>query len=99
MTGLINSNAYGREHRDAVRPKKAAFREVLRYGSAACAFRALALGERDFSVYNHLWSWDHAAGVLIHREAGGYTARVDGEAYRTVDRVPGLLSAPDAETW
>ncbi|MGH6620156.1 MAG: inositol monophosphatase family protein [Alphaproteobacteria bacterium] len=99
MTGLINSNAYGREHRDAVRPKKAAFREVLRYGSAASAFRALAAGERDFSVYNHLWSWDHAAGVLIHREAGGYTARVDGVAYRPVDRAPGLLSAPDAETW
>jgi fructose-1,6-bisphosphatase/inositol monophosphatase family enzyme len=99
MTGLINSNAYGREHRDAVRPKKAAFREILRYGSAACAFRALASGERQFSIYNHLWSWDHAAGVLIHREAGGYTARVDGAAYRPVDRVPGLMSAPDAETW
>ncbi|MGH6912862.1 MAG: inositol monophosphatase family protein, partial [Geminicoccales bacterium] len=81
MTGLINSNAYGRAHRDAVRPKKAVFREILRYGSAACAFRALAAGERHFSIYNNLWSWDHAAGVLIHREAGGYTARVDGAPY------------------
>lgn len=99
MTGLINSNAYGREHRDAVRPKKAAFKEVLRYGSAAHAFRVLSSGERHFSVYNHLWSWDHAAGVLIHREAGGYTARVDGQPYRPVDRVPGLLSAPDRATW
>lgn len=99
MTGLINSNAYGREYRDAVRPKKAAFKEVLRYGSAACAYRALSAGERDFSIYNHLWSWDHAAGVLIHSEAGGYTARVDGAAYRPIDRVPGLLSAPDEDTW
>jgi fructose-1,6-bisphosphatase/inositol monophosphatase family enzyme len=99
MTGLINSNAYGREHRDAVRPKKAAFREILRYGSAAAAFRALASGERHFSVYNHLWAWDHAAGVLIHRESGGYTARVDGAAYRPIERVPGLLSAPDEDTW
>ena len=46
-----------------------------------------------------MWAWDHAAGVLIHREAGGYTARVDGAPYRPVDRVPGLLSAPDEETW
>jgi fructose-1,6-bisphosphatase/inositol monophosphatase family enzyme len=99
MTGLINSNAYGREHRDAVRPKKAAFKEVLRLGSAACAFRALAGGERHFSVYNQLWSWDHAAGVLIHGEAGGYSARVDGAPYRPVERVPGLLSAPDEDTW
>ena len=99
MTGLINSNAYGREHRDAVRPKKTGFKEILRYGSAAHAFRVLSAGERHFSIYNHLWSWDHAAGVLIHREAGGYTARVDGAPYRPVDRVPGLLSAPDLDTW
>jgi fructose-1,6-bisphosphatase/inositol monophosphatase family enzyme len=82
-----------------VRPKKAAFKEVLRLGSAACAFRALAGGERHFSVYNQLWSWDHAAGVLIHGEAGGYSARVDGAPYRPVERVPGLLSAPDEDTW
>ena len=85
--------------REAREQIESAFREVLRYGSAACAFRALAMGDRHFSIYNNLWAWDHAAGVLIHSEAGGYTARVDGAPYRPVDRVPGLLSAPDEETW
>jgi fructose-1,6-bisphosphatase/inositol monophosphatase family enzyme len=99
MTGLINSNAYGREFRDAVRPKKQAFAEVLRYGCAAHAYRMLASGGRHFSIYNRLWPWDHAAGVLIHSEAGGYTARVDGTPYRPIDRAQGLLSAPDEATW
>lgn len=99
MTGLINSNAYGRAFRDAVRPKKQAFGEVRRYGCAAHAYRMLAAGERHFSVYNRLWPWDHAAGVLLHAEAGGYTARVDGVPYRPIDRARGLLSAPDAATW
>jgi fructose-1,6-bisphosphatase/inositol monophosphatase family enzyme len=99
MTGLINSNAFGRAHRDSVHAKKAAFAEVLRYRCAGFAFRQLAAGMRHFSIYNRLWPWDHAAGVLLHREAGGYTARVDGISYRPVDRVEGLLSAPDQETW
>ena len=99
MTGLINSNAYGRQFRDVVRPKKQGFGEVLRYGCAGFAFRMLALGQHHFSVYNRLWPWDHAAGVLLHAEAGGYTARVDDVPYRPIDHVHGLLSAPDRETW
>ncbi len=99
MSGLINSNAYGREFRDVVRPKKQAFGEILRYGCAAFAYRMLATGRHHFSVYNRLWPWDHAAGVLLHAEAGGYTARVDRIPYRPIDRAQGLLSAPDRETW
>lgn len=99
MTGLINSDAYGRPHRDAIRPKKEAFAEVKRYRCAGHAFRRLAAGGTHFSLYNRLWPWDHAAGVLLHHEAGGYSARVDGEPYRPGDRVPGLLSTPDRETW
>ncbi len=99
MSGLINSNAYGRPHRDLIRDKKAAFGRVLRYRCAGHAFRVLASGGRHFSIYNRLWPWDHAAGVMIHREAGGYTARVDGDLYRPVERVSGCLSAPDIDTW
>ena len=99
MSGLINSNAFGRPHRDAIRAKKAAFGEVLRYRCASYAFCQLAAGARDFSIYNRLWPWDHAAGVLLHREAGGYSARVDGGAYRPIDRVMGLLSAPNEDVW
>jgi fructose-1,6-bisphosphatase/inositol monophosphatase family enzyme len=33
-------------------------------------------------LYNKLMPWDHAAGWLIHQEAGGYSAHFDGSAYR-----------------
>jgi len=44
--------------------------------------------------------WDHVPGVLIHGEAGGYNAYVDGGTYRP-DRItaPGLLLAPDPSSW
>lgn len=99
MTGPINSDAYGRAFRDKIRPKKAAFARVERYRCAGFGFRRLAEGKDHFSLYKRLWPWDHAAGVLLHREAGGYSARVDGGPYRPADRVAGLLSAPDEDTW
>jgi fructose-1,6-bisphosphatase/inositol monophosphatase family enzyme len=43
--------------------------------------------------------WDHAAGWLIHREAGGHTAHFDGSAYRPANRSGGLISAPDEASW
>ncbi len=42
---------------------------------------------------------NRGAGVVLHTEAGGYTARVDGIPYRPIDRAQGLLSAPDEATW
>ena len=43
--------------------------------------------------------WDHAAGSLIHREAGGYAAYLDGAPYAPVEETKPLLLAPDLETW
>ena len=43
--------------------------------------------------------WDHAAGVLIHKEAGGYAAFLDGSPYTVRRRTGGLLCAPDKESW
>jgi fructose-1,6-bisphosphatase/inositol monophosphatase family enzyme len=43
--------------------------------------------------------WDHAAGVLIHAEAGGYSARFDGSAYSPLHTDGGLISAPDRHSW
>jgi fructose-1,6-bisphosphatase/inositol monophosphatase family enzyme len=39
--------------------------------------------------------WDHAAGVLLHQEAGGYSAHFDGTPYRPTATAGGLLCAPD----
>lgn len=61
--------------------------------------RLLATGGAHFALYNKLTPWDHAAGWLIHREAGGHSARFDGSPYRPEHRGGGLLMAPDAASW
>ena len=66
---------------------------------AAHTYRQIAAGYLHFSFSSSVMPWDHAAGWLIHREAGGYTAHFDGSPYRPVNRGGGLISAPDKETW
>ena len=67
-----------------------------------CGFDYLALagGRTHFAFYRSLKPWDHAAGQLLHVEAGGYNACVDGTAYRPGRKdQEGLLLAPDPEIW
>lgn len=61
----------------------------------------LADGTIDFAEYVSLKPWDHAAGVLIHREAGGFSADSEtGEAYVPRPQYMGrLLMARDVKTW
>ena len=53
----------------------------------------LAAGHCHVALYNQLTAWDHAAGWLLHREAGGYAARFDGSPYKPTHRSGGLLYA------
>jgi fructose-1,6-bisphosphatase/inositol monophosphatase family enzyme len=66
---------------------------------AAHEYRMAAAGHCDLLFYNKLMPWDHAAGWLLHREAGGYSAHFDGSAYRPTHLTGGLLCAPDEESW
>lgn len=66
---------------------------------AAHEYRTLATGFCHIAMYWKLMPWDHAAGWLIHREAGGYGAHFDGSEYRPAHTTGGLLLAPDRESW
>lgn len=66
---------------------------------AAHTYRQIASGHLHFAFSSSVMPWDHAAGWLIHREAGGYTAHFDGSPYRPVNRSGGLICAPDKESW
>jgi fructose-1,6-bisphosphatase/inositol monophosphatase family enzyme len=44
-------------------------------------------------------AWDEAAGVLIHAEAGGHSARWNGQPYDLKIWDQGLLSATDPDSW
>jgi fructose-1,6-bisphosphatase/inositol monophosphatase family enzyme len=69
------------------------------YRCAAHQYRMAAAGHCHFLFFNRLMPWDHAPGWLLHREAGGYSARLDGSAYSPTGTDGGLICAPDRESW
>lgn len=62
---------------------------------AAHQYRMLAAGHCHYVMFHRLMPWDHLPGWLLHREAGGYSARFDGSAYRPGMVEGGLICAPD----
>jgi fructose-1,6-bisphosphatase/inositol monophosphatase family enzyme len=69
------------------------------YRCAAHEYRMTAAGHCHFLVFNRLLPWDHAPGWLLHREAGGYSARFDGSVYNPAITDGGLICAPDRASW
>ena len=69
------------------------------YRCAAHQYRSLAAGHYDFALYGKVMPWDHAPGTLIHKEAGGHAAFLDGRSYTVRQRTAGLLCAPNEESW
>jgi len=99
LVGSLNFGFWPRDRRPDLKARSDRFAEVSSLRCAGHDFLSMAEGKRHFSLYRRLWPWDHVPGVLIFREAGGWAARLDGDAYRPSDRVAGLLSAANQETW
>ncbi len=66
---------------------------------AAHEYTQVALGLKDYVLYNRLLPWDHAPGALILREAGGVARHPDGRDYDIFDQSEPTLLAPDEPTW
>lgn len=73
--------------------------QVARRGSAAHDYIDLVTSRLHFAHFSGLMPWDHAAGVLIHTEAGGHGALMDGNAYEPVPTEAALLLAPGQKSW
>ncbi len=71
----------------------------FQYRCAAHEYRLIAGGHCHYLLYGRLLPWDHAAGWLLHREAGGYSACFDGTPYRATVHHGGLICAPDRAGW
>jgi fructose-1,6-bisphosphatase/inositol monophosphatase family enzyme len=54
---------------------------VRNLGCSALEYAEIALGRAHFSLHSRSLPWDHAAGILIVREAGGVAGFADGSAY------------------
>jgi fructose-1,6-bisphosphatase/inositol monophosphatase family enzyme len=72
---------------------------TVSYRCAAHEYRLAAGGHAHLLVYNKLMPWDHAPGWLLHREAGGHSARFDGSDYGPHLTSGGLICAPDRASW
>lgn len=99
MTGAVSWHYVPEPLRSRLARNQTKSLSQFNYHCAAHEYRLLACGFGHFVVYNKLMPWDHLAGVLIHREAGGYSARFDGSAYQTVHLDGGLIVAPDRDSW
>jgi fructose-1,6-bisphosphatase/inositol monophosphatase family enzyme len=62
---------------------------------AGVEYLELLSGRADFCIYRRTKPWDHAAGTLMLREAGGGAVRFDGAPYTPAQPVDaGLVAAP-----
>ncbi|MDZ7863528.1 inositol monophosphatase [Acidovorax sp.] len=66
---------------------------------ASHEYRLAAAGHVHALFYNRLMPWDHAAGWLLHREAGGYAGHFDGSGYLASHTTGGLVCAPDRRSF
>ncbi len=68
-------------------------------GTSGLAYVEAALGLRPLAVLAWDNVWDHAAGLLLHAEAGGVARLLDGGDYDLVgpNRMP-LIVGPDSAT-
>jgi fructose-1,6-bisphosphatase/inositol monophosphatase family enzyme len=78
---------------------------LMRYKCVGMEYLDLARGVLHFARYaGKIKPWDHAAGILIHTEAGGYSQLSGGitGSYRTTAGIidnSSLLLAPNSPAW
>jgi fructose-1,6-bisphosphatase/inositol monophosphatase family enzyme len=99
MTGSISWRYLAPPLRDQVLGRLGRLASVMDFRCAAHQYRMLAGGYCHAQLFRRLLPWDHAAGFLLHREAGGYARRFDGGVYKPSEIEGGLLLAPDQVSW
>jgi fructose-1,6-bisphosphatase/inositol monophosphatase family enzyme len=101
MAGVLLSGYFGsRELGRKVEARRRRVRALRSVRSAGLEYLRLVAGEMHFALFTKLMPWDHAAGILLHNEAGGHARYLDGGAYEPAAIArSGLLLAPDPESW
>lgn len=99
MSGTASWSTLPEPLRSQVCANLAKTRSAANYRCAAHEYRMIASGSSHFALFSKLNVWDHAAGWLLHREAGGFSGRFDGSTYLPSHRDGGLLYAPDEASW
>lgn len=99
MDGMIYTGCLPEPLRTTVNSNLNALGSTASLRCAAHEYRLAASGHCHVMLFNNLDPWDHAAGWLLHREAGGFSAHFDASPYKPTHRTGGLLYAPDVGSW
>ncbi len=99
MVGTISIKDLVYKERRRIAGNLAKTKMAFAYNCSSYEYWLVATGKVHFIGHHKLMPWDHLAGVLIHAEAGGYTARFDGTPYLPGDLSGGILTAPDQQSW
>ena len=99
LNGIVSTMLYPGPFRARV---SEAAHDLGRVGSYRCSaqdYRLLGRGGIDWVLAGSLKPWDHAAGTVIAREAGGVARMLDGAEYRAGMTRGHLLCAGSEEIW
>jgi fructose-1,6-bisphosphatase/inositol monophosphatase family enzyme len=99
MSGFVPLSLVPEARQAAVAALFPAFRRATSLRCSAHEYRLLAQGHADFCLGVDPKPWDHAAGVLLCRQAGGVAAFLDGAPYAAARRDGVLLTAASPDAW
>jgi fructose-1,6-bisphosphatase/inositol monophosphatase family enzyme len=99
MEGIATTSFLPEPLRSTVQSNLKKLASTNAFRCAAHEYRMAASGYCHFLFYNRLMPWDHAAGWLLHHEAGGYSAHFDGSSYHPTHLTGGLICTPDEASW
>jgi fructose-1,6-bisphosphatase/inositol monophosphatase family enzyme len=99
MVGIATEFLFKAADREAVARLKAALAGLYNERCAGIEHLHLADGKAHVSVPGGLKPWDHVAGALLHREAGGFSAMLDGSGYGPRVWQGRMIMAPDSDSW
>ncbi len=99
LRGNVGGYLFPQAEQAALAATTPLFRRASSLGASLHEYRLMALGGSDFCLNGMLNVWDHAAGELILKEAGGVSRLLDGSAYRPTMTEGRLLNARNDALW
>jgi fructose-1,6-bisphosphatase/inositol monophosphatase family enzyme len=99
MSGVLTFRSGERDQAGRVARNSPRVASHISLRCVAQEYLLLADGRIHFATYNRTYPWDHAAGFLLHQEAGGYGRRLDGRTYVPAEIHAPILFAPDETSW
>ncbi|WP_112321717.1 inositol monophosphatase family protein [Oceanibium sediminis] len=98
--GFVPIFLFPKRLRSRVGPLLERYDRIMSFRCSCHEYWLLAEGHVDFSLSGTPKPWDHAAGELIYREAGGYAAMLaDGQPYSAALQTGYLLAARSRQQW